>query len=136
MVPKQGCQPKHDRDCGQRRPAASPRRANATRFVASTGARSGARGHRAGPENRETTALVRYRTPVRRAVGNCTVRWWRVAMGRDAALTPTYLCLSEAADRGGLVFVDFEHRVELRDLKQILDPLIEIEQLQIAAAVG
>src|SRR5713226_147007 len=42
----------------------------------------------------------------------------------------------EAADRVGFVFVNVEYRVELGDLQQILDPVRQSQQLQMATLIS
>src|SRR5205814_7052472 len=44
--------------------------------------------------------------------------------------------LYETADGASFVLMYVEDGVKLRDLQQVFDPLIEVEQLQIPAAVG
>lgn len=42
----------------------------------------------------------------------------------------------EGLDRGGLIILHVEYRVQLRDLKQIMDFLSQVQQLQFAALVA
>src|ERR1035441_10199970 len=146
----------HDGDHGQRRGANYRSRADDPGSHRAIGVGPGARGGGIGPPDRQAAVLAGNGFAHGCAARDRPVCGWRIGRtAPDPEGTPVAarigasrlrpeprprerpcLSLHEAADGARLVFVNIEDGVELRDLEQVLDPLVEVEQLQCAAAIG